>query len=162
MRSVRTLGVLLLAGSAVLVGCSDDDGGDATGSDATSTSASTTETTSTSTSEAESPTETSPGSTTGAGEAVDPPGPDECVTIQENADDVYPISGVGEIELRRGDGTLELVEARTEGSWQASGDQEDDRDEVEVELRDNGTELEFQAELHVDRLEIELCHDDDD
>lgn len=162
MHPVRLLGVALLATSVALVGCGDD--GDDTAAENTDTTASTSATSAddTTTSMEDATTSTTAGDTAppAQGTPVDPPPDDECVRIDENAENVYRITGVGEVELRRSGDALELVEARPEAGWQASGDEEDDPDEVEVDFRNNGDEFSFEAEIEDGRIEIELCNDD--
>ena len=158
MRTTRLLSTVLLAGTLLATAaCGDDDDGDAEDTSGTPTSAAATSTDSTTGAGDGGSTTEATGTTAAGGDdgAIQPPARDDCVRVPERPDDVYRIAGVGEVRLRRGAGTLELVEARAEQGWEVTGDERDDPDEVEVEFRGDGTELED------GRLEIVLCDDED-
>lgn len=71
-------------------------------------------------------------------------------------DDVYPAGDAGEVELTRDGDELRLVEVRPNDGWRYEVEEDDD-DEIEVEFRDNGREIDFEAELDDGRLEVDVC-----
>lgn len=96
-----------------------------------------------------------PGEPTGPNEVAERrPG---CETLPETADGVYTVSDAGEIQISSDGDTVSLVETRPAAGWTATGDTEDDSDEVEVYFRRDGREVEFEAELDDGRLEVEVC-----
>jgi hypothetical protein len=105
-------------------------------------------------------TTSAPPKTTTTGGGATGPAPGKCLNLNEAASGVYPVGEAGEVEVRRSGGRLTLVEARPAEGWQASGDDAKEADEVEVDFRRGGSEIEFDAEIHVGRMEIEVCHND--
>lgn len=82
-----------------------------------------------------------------------------CERLAETSDGVYPVSDAGEVELVVEGGAVRLAEARPAAGWTATDDLEDDDEEVEVDFRRDGREVEFEAELDDGRLEVEVCED---
>jgi hypothetical protein len=82
-----------------------------------------------------------------------------CERLDVSPDGVYVVSDAGEIEIAHDGATVRLVEARPAEGWTATGDTEDDDDEVEVYFRRDGREVEFEAEVDDGRLEVDVCED---
>lgn len=69
------------------------------------------------------------------------------------------MADAGEVEIRHEGDTVELVDVRPGDGWSATGDTEDDHDEVEVTFSSEGREIDFEAEVDDGRLEIGDCDD---
>jgi hypothetical protein len=80
-----------------------------------------------------------------------------CRTLTEVPGGVYSVDDAGEIHITSDGSTVRLVETRPAEGWTATGDTEDDDDEVEVVFRSGNREVEFEAELDDGRLEVEVC-----
>jgi hypothetical protein len=72
------------------------------------------------------------------------------------ADNVFQAGDAGEVELAIDGDRLVLVDVRPNDGWSHRIDDDDD-DEIEIDFRDNGREIDFEAELDDGRLEIDVC-----
>ncbi len=80
-----------------------------------------------------------------------------CDVLPEAVDGVYPVRDAGEIVVTREGNALWLVETRPAEGWTATGDTEDDADDVEVYFRSGDREIELEAEIDDGRLKVEVC-----
>lgn len=164
MRTTRPLAAIAIAGLLALAGCGDDDddAGDDIGlaPDTTATTVST-DTTSSTTSSDDAGTQTT--TTTGASGTSDTTAGASpiraCETYPEADDGVYPVFDAGEIVISRDGDTITLEQTRPADGWTATDDLEDDADEVEVDFRGNGREIEVEAEIDDGVMEVEVCDD---
>ena len=72
------------------------------------------------------------------------------------ADNVFRVSDAGEVELAVDGNRLVLVDVRPNDGWSHRIDENDD-DEIEIDFRDNGREIDFEAELDDGWLKIDVC-----
>lgn len=122
----------------------DDDGAEGTstddGSEGTSTTQDTTQASPTSQDMAEaSPTGQPAGATGGT------------------SGDVYLVGDAGEVEMRRENDRLVLVEVRPSDGWMHREDDNDDDDELEVIFTQDSQEMEFEAEIDNGELRTKIC-----
>ena len=147
MRSLM-MGAILVGGAFVLSACGSD--GD---------------------SEPETVTVTVPAATTAApAEPVESPqqaapGParpafDQCVAIEPAPDGRYQVFDAGSAEVTFADGRLTLVSVTPAEGWTYEVDDQEP-DEVEIEFRRGGEELDLELEIDDGRLEVDICNDDD-
>lgn len=134
----------------VLAGCSDDD------------------TTSTETTPAPVGQESNPATTTGpstrAAQDTTAAGSGQalsgCERLQEAPDGVYRFEA-GEVDMSREGDRLVLGDVRPAEGWTHSVDEQGD-DEIEIDFRRDGREIDFEAEIDDGRLDIEICADQND
>jgi hypothetical protein len=68
---------------------------------------------------------------------------------------VFRASDAGEVEIRREERRLALVEVRPSSGWTHLVDERDD--EIEVDFRNDGREIEIEIELDDGQLEVQVC-----
>lgn len=149
---------LLIAPMTVLAlaACgSDDDSSDDASASPTAASSS-----SSSSAAAPTTTEETPPAEAGAPGGSGRPAPDTCIDLPEAPDGRYTIADAGTVTVTRDGDRLVLGEVSPAPGWTAEEiDVEDD--EIEVEFRGDGIELDFEAEIDDGRLDVDVCHDDD-
>lgn len=91
---------------------------------------------------------------------ADRPAPGSCVDLPEAPDGRYTVADAGTVTVDRDGDRLVLAAANPAEGWTADEVDRDD-DEVEVEFRGDGVELDFEAEIDDGRLDVEVCSDDD-
>ena len=143
MAYVRHMGLILLLAVFVLTACSDeeDDFPDAEGFQ---------EPNPTATLVPAGGDATTPDATT-APSVNDDAGPGDT-----GADNVFMAGEAGDVELAIDGDRLILVDVRPSDGWTHRVDEDDD-DEIEIDFRDNGREVDFEAELDDGRLKIDVC-----
>src|SRR5690606_35628303 len=62
----------------------------------------------------------------------------------------------GDVTLRVEGDRLVLVDVQPSDGWTHRVDEDDD-DEIEIDFRDNGREIDFEAEIDDGRLKIDVC-----
>lgn len=146
MRRLITTGVVLCA--LALAGCNGGDGGgDDYGSEQPRQPVPTTG-------------PATPGSTStpGAGGTALPL-PGTCVSLPEADDGRYAVGDVGTVEVRRDGDRLTLGEVTTAAGWTHTVVDEAAR-EIEITFRRGEDEVEFEAELEDNGVEVDVCRGD--
>jgi hypothetical protein len=93
------------------------------------------------------------------------PAPGTCVLVQAGAGDQYTVADAGTAVAGREGDRLVLGQVSPAPGWthevtdQEVTDQEDD--EVEIEFRRGGEEVDLEVEIDDGRVEAEVCVDDD-
>lgn len=100
------------------------------------------------------------GAAAAGGDPTGRPAPDTCVTLPESPDGVYAVADAGTVELTVDGDALVLGESVAADGWEVEETSEE-RDEVDVEFRRDGEELDFEADLEDGTLQVQVCADDD-
>ncbi|WP_250443132.1 hypothetical protein [Actinotalea sp. C106] len=88
------------------------------------------------------------------------PAPGECVTLEVPEDGIYTVADAGTATIGVEGDRLIVGGISPAAGWEHEVTDEDG-DDVEVEFRREGTELDLEVELEDDEVTAELCRDDD-